>query len=139
VPSILYFYLLYMYIIVIGVHFIHYSCLVWSLGVNQSESFFLSGGEDSLIKLWFLFPFFASLCLCLNFICDRDLDSNSTVFTFEGHSSGVRSLAFLNNSAQFASASLDKTVRIWDLEKSAFLTFPWLLFQCVSCGVFAGK
>ena len=41
--------------------------------------------------------------------------------TLEGHSSDVRSVAFLHNSTRLASASYDSTVKIWDASSGACL------------------
>jgi WD40 repeat protein len=41
--------------------------------------------------------------------------------TLEGHSSGVNSVAFSHDSAQLASASDDKTVKIWDVSSGTCL------------------
>ncbi|KUJ15222.1 HET-domain-containing protein, partial [Mollisia scopiformis] len=41
--------------------------------------------------------------------------------TLEGHSDGVHSVAFSHNSAQLASASWDKTIKIWDASSGACL------------------
>lgn len=52
---------------------------------------------DKLIKLW-------------------DADTGDIIHTFEGHTEGVSDIAWAGNGDFLASASDDKTVRLWSME-----------------------
>jgi COMPASS component SWD3 len=45
-----------------------------------------------------------------------DSTTGQIVRTFEGHSSGISDIAWSNDSEFIASASDDKTIRIWSLD-----------------------
>ena len=84
-------------------------------------------------------PLFCSQCLHVLFpssppiVSPRSLESNQCLKTFEGHSSGVRALALsrLDPSA-FVSASLDKTLRLWDIERRVFPSSSSRLYRSLS-------
>jgi WD40 repeat protein len=48
----------------------------------------------------------------------RDIDSNKVIYTLEGHTSSVWSIAFSPDSKWLATESDDSTVKIWDLDSS---------------------
>jgi coatomer subunit beta' len=72
-----------------------------SLAVHPSQPYVLSSADDMLIKLW-------------------DWEKNwKCVMTFEGHTHYVMSVVFNPKDANtFASASLDKSVKVWNLGSS---------------------
>lgn len=45
-----------------------------------------------------------------------DAETGDIVHTFEGHAEGISDVAWSNNGEFLASASDDKTVRLWSLE-----------------------
>lgn len=74
--------------------------------VHPTKNVILSGSDDSTIKMW-------------------DWDRNwKCVGTFEGHSHYVMSLAFNpKDPNMFASASLDRTIKIWNLSGSTMQAY----------------
>jgi COMPASS component SWD3 len=43
------------------------------------------------------------------------------MYTFEGHTSGISDVAWSNDCEYIASASDDKTVRVWSLEMVSYI------------------
>ncbi|KAH7824188.1 putative WD40 repeat-like protein [Monocercomonoides exilis] len=82
-------------------------------GVNQAlvlkeTKALLTAGQDWMIKLWKF---------------DKSQETHMHCYrTYVGHSGSVSSIAQLTNEARFASASLDRTIRIWDTESSNCLS-----------------
>ena len=56
------------------------------------------------------------------FVRLRDSVSGRDLFTFEGHTGDITSIAFLPGKRFLVSSSLDKTVKIWDVEKRGEIT-----------------
>jgi WD40 repeat protein len=56
------------------------------------------------------------------FVRMRDLSSGRDLFTFEGHTGDITGVAFLPGRRFILSCSVDKTVKIWDVEKGGEVT-----------------
>jgi WD40 repeat protein len=60
---------------------------------------FATGGEDRTVRVW-------------------DRKAGATIFSFRGHTGGIRSVAINADGTRLASASADNTVKIWDVTSS---------------------
>lgn len=69
-----------------------------SVAVADDGSFFVSGSEDALVKVW-------------------SMKRWREEFTLEGHSGPVTCVVISANNRLILSASQDKSVRIWDFEE----------------------
>lgn len=72
---------------------------VRSIDVDPSNSFFVSGSSDKLIKFW-------------------DLSSGTLKLTLTGHVAAVRKVLFSVRHPFLFSCSEDKTMKCWDLEQN---------------------
>jgi len=63
----------------------------------------LSGGLDGEVRCW------------------RTYGDRRLMRTYMGHAAGVRDVAFDNSGTRFASASFDRTIRLWDTSSGAVL------------------
>lgn len=72
---------------------------IYSLAVDPSNTWFASGCQDGLIKIW-------------------DLASGRLRITLTGHISGVRGLAVSDRHPYLFSCGDDKMVKCWDLEQN---------------------
>ena len=68
----------------------------------SSDSRLLASGGDKEIILW-------------------DTSQRKRVYTLEGHTDALRSLAFSSDNRRLLSASRDKSVKLWDVETGALL------------------
>jgi WD40 repeat protein len=70
---------------------------VWALAFSPDGQFLATGArEDHLVKVW-------------------DVARRQLVHTFANHTDGIAGLVFSPNGEHLGSASLDRTVRLWDL------------------------
>lgn len=69
-----------------------------SVAVSDDGSFFVSGSEDALVKVW-------------------SMKRWREEFTLEGHSGPVTCVVVSANNRLILSASYDKSVRVWDIEE----------------------
>ena len=74
------------------------------MSVNPTQNqLLLTGGEDQTVKIW-----------------DRR-NLSAQLHRFEGHENNIMSVEWSTvNSSMFASGSLDKKVKIWDLMRVGF-------------------
>lgn len=72
---------------------------VWALAVDPSNTWFVSGGFDTVIKVW-------------------DLSTGALKLNLTGHKESVRGLALSTLSPYLFSASDDRSVKCWDLERN---------------------
>ena len=73
-----------------------------SMAPSPSGNLFACGSSGGTISIW-------------------DAEERRIVHVLEGHRLHASALVFLGDEAQLASASLDRTVRIWDLERGTSL------------------
>eukprot|EP00796_Vickermania_ingenoplastis_P011026 gene11026-7662_t len=72
---------------------------VWAAAVDPTNSWFATGGFDSVIKVW-------------------DLASGSLMLDLVGHKEAVRSIAMSTTSPYMFSGSDDHAIKCWDLERN---------------------
>lgn len=75
---------------------------IFFLSFNSDGSQFVTGGADNVIKVW-----------------SRDFDLQQT---FYGHRDAIRAVIFNPIRAEVISASMDKTVRLWELTEDSRIT-----------------
>ncbi|KAJ1613722.1 pleiotropic regulator 1 [Cryptosporidium canis] len=75
---------------------------VRSIDVDPSNTFFVSGGSDKLIKFW-------------------DMESGILKLTLTGHVAAVRKVLFSVRHPFLFSCSEDKTMKCWDLEQNRII------------------
>lgn len=71
--------------------------VLWNMIVHPSHSWFWKLAADKLVKIW-------------------DADNGEIVHTLEGHTEGISDIAWSPDGEFLASASDDKTIRLWSLE-----------------------
>lgn len=87
---------------------------------------FVTGGSDNLIKIWdykyvFRVAFYGEPCVLTFYPSSAESKSYNLTQTLEGHSDWVRDVAWspsILSKSYIASASQDKTVRIWTSDAS---------------------
>ena len=63
---------------------------------------FASGSNDNTIKIW-------------------SIETGHQLFTFEGHTNGVTSLAASTDGKMLVSASYDNTLKVWNLDSKELI------------------
>ena len=78
--------------------------MIWSLSISKNCKYIVSGSSeyDFLIKVW-------------------SIDSMKEVRSLKGHNNGIKTITIANDSILILSGSLDKTVKLWNLETSELL------------------
>ena len=64
---------------------------------SEPKQMLASGSADKTVRLW-------------------DVETGDHLHTLEGHTKGVRSVAFSRDGQTLASGSIDRTIRLWDVE-----------------------
>ena len=98
---------------------------IFALTSTKCGTFLLSGGSDSMIRLW-------------------NPHKPLMIKTFAEHSSTVHCIAVQRDNSEFASGSSDKSVLIWDVRRDTPTRKLWghsqgfscLLFLSFSCNFF---
>lgn len=77
-----------------------HSDFVRTIATTTDQSLFVSGGRDSVVRLW-------------------DAESFTEVAAFAGHDDWINDVAISPDDSLVASASRDNTLRVWDIETGA--------------------
>jgi serine/threonine protein kinase len=74
-----------------------HSAPVRCVAISPDGQFFVSGGDDLIVKVW-------------------NINEGEEIYTLTGHSASVTSVAISPDGETLASGSVDKTIRLWDLK-----------------------
>lgn len=79
------------------VHYSHLPVCQHVFEMYHGPEYILREGADRVIKLW-------------------DGDTGQFIHTFQGHTEGISDIAWTSDGEYLASASDDKTIKIWSIE-----------------------
>ena len=81
--------------------------------ISFDGQYLVTGGKDRVIKLWNLKAQFK--------VEDSENTETIWLWDFKGHRGDITSLRFRQNSHDFASLSEDRSLKIWDASRKAFM------------------
>jgi len=86
---------------------------IWTMKFSYDGLYIASGGRDCILRIWKTNPNFK--------LSGADYLCNTPVRSFSGHNSDILDIAWSKASYSILSASMDHTVRLWNLDNDSCL------------------